>query len=101
MLSWAPDERRPAGRFGFWGPVPLHSTRTRHGSEVSVGGCCLLIPLVSLIGAGAASWVLARAHVSGGPAGVVIRAARVGGPDDVANGAVSGWGHRDPGNPGE
>jgi hypothetical protein len=60
MLSWAPDERRSTSRFGFWGPVPYYSTRTRGGSEVSVGGCCLLIPLVSLVGAGAASWALAR-----------------------------------------
>ncbi len=60
VLSWAPDERRSAGRFGFWGPVPYYSTRTRRGSEVSVGGCCLLIPLVSLVGAGAASWALTR-----------------------------------------
>jgi hypothetical protein len=60
VLPWAADERRSAGRFGFWGPVPYYSTRTRGGSEVSVGGCCLLIPLLGLVGAGAASWVLTR-----------------------------------------
>ena len=39
---------RPRGRFGFWGPVPNYTRRTRGGSEVSVGGCgcCLPIPLV-------------------------------------------------------
>jgi hypothetical protein len=38
---------RPRGRFGLWGPMPYYSTRTRRGSEVSVGGCgcCLPIPL--------------------------------------------------------
>jgi hypothetical protein len=40
------------GRFGLWGPVPYYSTRTRRGSEVSVGGCgcCLPIPLLALVG---------------------------------------------------
>ncbi|MHA6625648.1 hypothetical protein ACU61A_09480 [Pseudonocardia sichuanensis] len=39
------------GRFGFWGPVPHYSTRTRRGSEVSVGGCgcCLPIPLIAVL----------------------------------------------------
>jgi hypothetical protein len=65
MLSWAPHERRSASRFGFWGPVPYYSTRTRRGSEVSVGGCCLLVPLLSLIGAGAASWALGSVRKAG------------------------------------
>lgn len=47
-------EARPAsrGRFGFWGPIPYYSTRTRRGSEVSVGGCgcCLPIPLMAGLG---------------------------------------------------
>ena len=45
-----PPGRR--GRFGFWGPVPYYSTRTRRGSEVSVGGCgcCLPIPLIVVLG---------------------------------------------------
>ena len=45
--------RRRGGRFGFWGPVPYYSTRTRRGSEVSVGGCgcCLPIPLLVATGA--------------------------------------------------
>lgn len=41
------------GRFGFWGPMPYYSTRTRRGSEVSVGGCgcCLPIPLLAVVAA--------------------------------------------------
>jgi hypothetical protein len=39
--------RRPARRsgFGMFGPVPTYSRTTRRGSRVSVGGCCLPIPL--------------------------------------------------------
>ncbi len=40
--------RRPSGRggrVGFFGPVPYYSRRTRGGGRVSVGGCCLPIPL--------------------------------------------------------
>jgi hypothetical protein len=45
--------RRPAprrGHGGFVGPFPYYSTRTRGGSRVSVGGCCLPIPLGFLVG---------------------------------------------------
>jgi hypothetical protein len=47
---------RRRGRFGLWGPVPYYSTRTRRGTDVSVGGCgcCLPIPLMAALGAGAA-----------------------------------------------
>jgi hypothetical protein len=47
---------RRRGRFGFWGPVPYYSTRTRRGTDVSVGGCgcCLPIPLMATLGVGAA-----------------------------------------------
>lgn len=31
--------------FGFTGPFPTYSRRTRGGGRVSVGGCCLPIPL--------------------------------------------------------
>jgi hypothetical protein len=43
---------RRRGRFGLWGPVPYYSTRTRRGSDVSVGGCgcCLPIPLLVVAG---------------------------------------------------
>jgi hypothetical protein len=43
---------RPRGRFGFWGPIPRYTRRTRRGDEVSVGGCgcCLPIPLLFLAG---------------------------------------------------
>ncbi|MFD1523404.1 hypothetical protein [Pseudonocardia yunnanensis] len=40
--------------------MPYYSTRTRHGSGVSVSGCgcCLPIPLLPLVGE--ALWALAR-----------------------------------------
>ena len=49
----SPPRRR--GRFGFWGPVPYYSTRTRRGSDVSVGGCgcCLPLPLIAVLGTAA------------------------------------------------
>ena len=40
--------RRPPQRrsgFGFFGPFPTYSTRTRGGTRVSVGGCCLPVAL--------------------------------------------------------
>lgn len=43
--------RRPAprrGGVGFFGPLPYYSTTTRRGTSVSVGGCCLPIPLMFL-----------------------------------------------------
>ena len=63
MLSWPLGGRRSGSRVGFRGPMPYYSTRTRHGSGVSVGGCgcCLPIPLLTLVGAGAALWAVARA----------------------------------------
>ena len=36
---------RRRGRVGFFGPFPSYTTRTRRGSRVTVGGCCLPIPL--------------------------------------------------------
>ena len=61
-----PYDPRPRGRFGMWGPIPYYSTRTRRGSEVSVGGCgcCLPIPLLvgfGLVGLGRAVVVAAWA----------------------------------------
>jgi hypothetical protein len=35
----------PRGRFGLFGPVPHYSTTTRKGTRVSVGGCCLPLPI--------------------------------------------------------
>ena len=56
--------RRPpatGGRFGFFGPVPYYSRRTRGGGRVSVGGCCLPIPLtLSVVLAGLGRLLLAR-----------------------------------------
>jgi hypothetical protein len=43
--------RRRPSRFGFFGPFPTYSTRTRGGSRVSVSGCCLPIPLALVLGA--------------------------------------------------
>ncbi len=37
--------RSSRGGFGMFGPFPTYSTRTRGGTRVSVGGCCLPIPL--------------------------------------------------------
>ncbi|GAA4698429.1 hypothetical protein GCM10023215_41010 [Pseudonocardia yuanmonensis] len=53
---------RPRTRVGFWGPVPFVSTRTRRGSEVSVGGCgcCLPIPLLTVLGLVTAVWATCR-----------------------------------------
>jgi hypothetical protein len=49
--------RRREG-FGFFGPVPTYSRRTRGGGRVSVGGCCLPIPL------GLVALVLATARLA-------------------------------------
>jgi hypothetical protein len=43
--------RRGSGGFRFVGPFPTYSTRTRRGSNVSVSGCCLPIPLALAISA--------------------------------------------------
>jgi hypothetical protein len=39
-------------------PLPHYSTRTRRGTRVSVGGCCLPIPLTLVAAAGAATRLL-------------------------------------------
>lgn len=31
--------------FGFWGPFPSYSRRTRGGGQVRVSGCCLPLAL--------------------------------------------------------
>jgi len=51
---------RRRGRFGLWGPIPYYSTRTRRGSKVSVGGCCLPIPLLVVLSTGGALRALWR-----------------------------------------
>lgn len=55
----------PGRRQGFrMLPFPNYSTRTRRGTNVSVGGCCLPIPigcLTSVVLAGAAAVVAGRA----------------------------------------
>ncbi len=39
--------RQPPRRsgFGFWGPFPSYSRRTRGGGQVRVTGCCLPLSL--------------------------------------------------------
>jgi hypothetical protein len=52
--------RGARSRGGFFGPMPYYSTRTRRGSRVSVSGCCLPIPLLLTVGAGAGLRLLVR-----------------------------------------
>ena len=33
------------GRFRLFGPIPTYSRTTRRGNRVSVGGCCLPLPI--------------------------------------------------------
>lgn len=60
----SPSQRR--GRFGFLGPIPQYSTTTRNGTRVSVGGCCLPLPIgcltVALAAAAAAGSALGRSR---------------------------------------
>lgn len=52
----APGRRsRRRDGFGFVGPFPGYSRTTRRGSRVSVGGCCLPIPLMTVSAASAAA----------------------------------------------
>ncbi len=53
--------RRRSSGFGMFGPFPTYSRRTRGGTKVSVGGCCLPIPLALTVGlAGALRLLTAR-----------------------------------------
>jgi hypothetical protein len=54
--------RRPQRRrgFGFFGPFPTYSTRTRRGTHVSVGGCCLPLALALAAAPVAALRILLR-----------------------------------------
>jgi hypothetical protein len=52
--------RRARGRAGFFGPFPTYTTRTRRGSRVTVGGCCLPIPLALVLAMAGALTALAR-----------------------------------------
>lgn len=57
-------EPQRRGRFRLFGPFPTYSTTTRRGTRVSVGGCCLPLPIgcltVTLATAGAAVSAAAR-----------------------------------------
>ena len=59
-----PIARRAGGRFGFRGPFPYYSRRSRSGAEVSVSGCgcCLPIPLLVVTGTVGAAWALWRRY---------------------------------------
>ena len=54
------SRRRRSSRFGFFGPFPTYSTRSRGGSRVTVSGCCLPIPLALVLGAVLAARSLPR-----------------------------------------
>ncbi len=49
--------RRPPqrGGFGFWGPFPSYSRRTRGGGQVRVTGCCLPLALTMVLAPAAAA----------------------------------------------
>jgi len=53
--------RRQRGGFGFWGPFPSYSRRTRGGGSIRVTGCCLPLALTLV----AAPAVAARAILRG------------------------------------
>ena len=52
------SRRRRSGGFGMTGPFPTYSRRTRGGGRVSVGGCCLPIPLALALAVATAARVL-------------------------------------------
>ena len=52
--------RRGRGNVGFFGPFPAYSRRTRGGSQVSVSGCCLPIPLALTVSLASAARLLVR-----------------------------------------
>ena len=62
--AYGSGPRPPARRNGirFAGPLPYYQGTTRRGSRVSVGGCCLPIPLTVL--ATATAVVLGRRHLT-------------------------------------
>ena len=52
--------RSRSGSGGGLFPIPHYTRRTRSGGRVSVGGCCLPIPLAVLGAVGIGARVLAR-----------------------------------------
>jgi hypothetical protein len=52
--------RAGSGRVGLFGPFPYYSRRTARGSRVSVGGCCLPIPLALTVALAGAVRALSR-----------------------------------------
>ncbi len=47
--------------FRLFGPIPTYSRRTRGGGRVSVGGCCLPVPLGIFVATVAGAWRALRA----------------------------------------
>ncbi|MCW3009862.1 MAG: hypothetical protein JWO90_266 [Solirubrobacterales bacterium] len=61
LISSSRHRHARRGGFGLLGPVPTYTRRTRGGGRVSVGGCCLPIPLALVLGSvGALRLVLTR-----------------------------------------
>ncbi len=52
--------RQQRSGFGFWGPLPSYSRRTRGGGSVRVTGCCLPLSLVIVAAPAAAVGTLVR-----------------------------------------
>jgi hypothetical protein len=99
MESWPPGGHRPHSRFGFWGPVPPYSTRTRRGSDISVGGCgcCLPISLMAVLGTGGRSMGgVAPPTIVGWP-GPTVRSAA--GPSQLLRPSLPACQSRDPQRP--
>ena len=45
MARYGRRRKQQRGGFGFWGPFPSYSRRTRGGGSVRVTGCCLPLSL--------------------------------------------------------
>jgi hypothetical protein len=54
--------RRRSSGFRWLGPMPAYSRRTRGGGRVTVGGCCLPVPLALTLTASAAAARALRAR---------------------------------------
>ncbi|QQS01793.1 MAG: hypothetical protein IPK37_05125 [Austwickia sp.] len=58
------DEPAPRGRWSAF-PFPNYTTRTRGGSQVTVGGCCLPLPIGCLTVLAGAAVAAVAAHRRG------------------------------------
>ena len=55
MARYGRRRQQQRGGFGFWGPFPSYSRRTRGGGQVRVTGCCLPLALTMAIAPAAAA----------------------------------------------